>query len=187
MSGCTACGETDADMIAGCPAAACPHKQKLMPVHNYDTLGRAFDVVAPQPDFHFVPDPFPQDDGITDTDLAVEMRQGLGLKPVNAPLLPTDSKTRKEMPIYRGVVAYFPRALGAIAHLSFQSNEKHNPGEPLHWSKNKSSDHLDCIMRHLIENGTVDPDDGFLHDIKLAWRALANLEIVLENHEQEQQ
>lgn len=96
------------------------------------------------------------------------------------PLLPTGSQERKDTPIYSGVIAYFPRALAAVAGLSKKGNDKHNPGQHLHWSKGKSSDHLDCVARHLVENGTVDPDDGELHDVKMAWRALANLEMFLE-------
>lgn len=96
------------------------------------------------------------------------------------PLFPTGSAERKEMPIYSGVFKYFPRAMGALARLSFKGNRKHNGDEPLHWAKGKSTDHKDCVARHLIESGTVDPEDGELHDVKLAWRALANLEIKLE-------
>jgi hypothetical protein len=94
-------------------------------------------------------------------------------------MLPTDSEVRKRIPLYSGVMAYFPDALAAVAHLSFKGNEKHNPGEPLHWSREKSGDHLDCIARHLLENGTAD-ETGTLHDVMLAWRALANLQLVLE-------
>ena len=95
--------------------------------------------------------------------------------------LPTDSQARKDTPVYSGVVAYFPLALAEIARLSKAGNDKHNPGEPLHWSRGKSNDHADCIMRHLMEIGTRDPDDGHLHATKLAWRALAVLQIELEN------
>lgn len=97
-----------------------------------------------------------------------------------AALLSADSEERKNMPIYSGVMRYFPRALAYIAKVSKAGNDKHNPGQPLHWSKDKSNDHLDCVARHLTEAGTVDPDDDLLHDGKLAWRALANLETVLE-------
>lgn len=90
------------------------------------------------------------------------------------------SDERKATPVYSGVVRYFPRALQAVAQLSKAGNDKHNPGEPLHWSRHKSNDHLDCIMRHIIDAGTVDPEDGMLHDVKIAWRALANLELALE-------
>jgi hypothetical protein len=94
-------------------------------------------------------------------------------------LLPVDSQERKETPIYSGVLAYFPRAIAAVARLSKKGNDKHNPGQHLHWAKGKSTDHLDCVARHLIENGTTD-DQGEYHDVMLAWRALANLEMFLE-------
>lgn len=75
-----------------------------------------------------------------------------------------------------GVLDYFPRAIAAVARLSKLGNDKHNPGEPLHWAMHKSTDEPDCIMRHLADRGIIDPDDGAAHDVKLAWRALANLE-----------
>lgn len=101
-----------------------------------------------------------------------------------APVLPTDTKARKDAPIARGVLDYFPRALAAIAELSRVANEQHNPGEPMHWAKEKSNDHADCLVRHLIERGTIDTD-GQRHSTKVAWRALANLEIELENSHDE--
>jgi dATP/dGTP diphosphohydrolase len=94
--------------------------------------------------------------------------------------LPADSKARKEIPIGTGVLDYFPRAMAAVAMLSKSGNDQHNPGEPLHWSKEKSTDHPDCIIRHFIDRGKIDPVSGYLHDVGLAWRALANLELVLE-------
>jgi len=95
-------------------------------------------------------------------------------------LLPTDSQARKDTPIYSGVLKYFPLALAEIARLSKAGNDKHNPGQPLHWSRGKSGDHPDCIARHLLEVGTIDPDDGHRHATKLAWRALALLQLELE-------
>ena len=97
--------------------------------------------------------------------------------------LPTESKARKGIPLARGCLDYFPKALAAVARLSQKGNDKHNPGEPLHWSREKSSDHADCIMRHLVDRGQVDPEDGFLHDAKVAWRALAMLELAIEAQE----
>lgn len=104
---------------------------------------------------------------------------------VRATILSTSHRERKETPIYSGVIKYFPDALAYVAQISFAGNKKHNPGEPLHWAREKSSDHLDCAARHLVETGTVDPDDGFLHDGKLVWRALANLQEVLEKRKRE--
>jgi hypothetical protein len=93
--------------------------------------------------------------------------------------LPTDSAGRKKYPITTGVLDYFPDAIAEVAHVSVVGNDQHNPGQPLHWSKDKSNDHADCIGRHLIERGTIDVD-GVRHSAKLAWRALANLQIELE-------
>lgn len=97
----------------------------------------------------------------------------------STPRLETDSAARKEYPVFSGVVRYFPDALAEIARLSFEGNKKHNPGEPLHWSRGKSTDQLDCLVRHLSEAGTLDTD-GLYHDVKIAWRALANLQVLLE-------
>ena len=95
--------------------------------------------------------------------------------------LPTDSKARKDLPLARGCLDYFPDAIVAVAALSQAGNDKHNgPGAPLHWSREKSSDHADCIMRHLVDRGKVDEEDGILHDVKVAWRALAMAQLALE-------
>ena len=96
--------------------------------------------------------------------------------------LPTDSAERKGVPLARGVLDYFPAALAAVARLSQVGNEKHNPGEDMHHARGKSSDHADCILRHLVERGTYDTDN-ILHDVKVAWRALALLQETLENLE----
>ncbi len=96
-------------------------------------------------------------------------------------MLPTDSKERKDVPVFSGCLAYFPDALAEVARLSKAGNDKHNPGQPLHWSRDKSNDHLDCIARHLLDAGVVDEEDGFYHDVKVAWRALANLQVLLES------
>lgn len=99
--------------------------------------------------------------------------------PEKVATLPTDAKARKEMPIARGVLDYFPDALGEVAHLSKVGNDQHNPGQPLHWAKDKSTDHADCIVRHLIDRGTRDTD-GVRHATKVAWRALALLQTEID-------
>lgn len=93
--------------------------------------------------------------------------------------LPTDAKQRKDVPIYSGVLKYFPKALAAVAACSKAGNDQHDPGKPLHWDRSKSGDELDALTRHLMEAGTVDTD-GIRHSAKVAWRALANLEKELE-------
>jgi hypothetical protein len=91
--------------------------------------------------------------------------------------LPTDSKERKAYPMYEGLLKYFPDALAAVAHLSWVGNQKHNPGEPLHWAKEKSTDHADCILRHLVDAQKAQDlglDAAELEELAaVAWRALA--------------
>ena len=95
------------------------------------------------------------------------------------PLLPTDPKERKKIPLWSGLIQYFPDALIEVAKLSYIGNEQHNPGEPLHWAREKSSDQEDTIMRHLMESGTID-SDGVRHSTKHAWRSLAKLQLEIE-------
>lgn len=92
------------------------------------------------------------------------------------------NEERKECAISRGLFAYFPDALALIARHSNRSNEKHNPGQPLHWSREKSTDHEDCIGRHSLAVA-IDPDstdDGQPHIVCRAWRALAALQLWAE-------
>lgn len=90
-----------------------------------------------------------------------------------------DAKERKKIPIASGVLGYFPLAIAEIARVSWVGNEQHNPGQPLHWAREKSTDHDDCLMRHFMERGTID-SDGMRHSAKVAWRALAILQLEIE-------
>jgi hypothetical protein len=94
--------------------------------------------------------------------------------------LPTDSQARKSIPLVSGVLDYFPAALAEIAKVSKAGNDKHNPGEPLHWARGKSMDQADALARHLIERGGIDPETGMRHSAEMAWRALALLQLELE-------
>lgn len=94
-------------------------------------------------------------------------------------LLPTDPRARKGFPIASGVLDYFPAAIAAISEVSQAGNEQHNPGEPMHWARGKSMDQADTMLRHFLERGTVDKD-GIRHSAKMAWRALALLQLELE-------
>lgn len=94
--------------------------------------------------------------------------------------LPTDAAQRKAIPMARGLLDYFPAALAAVAEVSKAGNDKHNPGEEMHHARGKSTDHADCILRHLVDRGALDPEDGLRHSAKVAWRALALLQEELE-------
>ncbi len=94
-------------------------------------------------------------------------------------ILPTEPNERKNIPIASGVLDYFPAALAEIAKVSKAGNDQHNPGEALHWARGKSMDQSDTIIRHFLERGTID-SDGLRHSAKLAWRALALLQLEME-------
>lgn len=106
--------------------------------------------------------------------------------------LPTDSEARKGVPLVSGCLDYFPAALAGVARISKAGNDKHNPGQPLHHARGKSTDHADCIVRHLVDVQGLLADldrageyllkDGILDEYQrniltevsaLAWRALA--------------
>jgi hypothetical protein len=95
------------------------------------------------------------------------------------PILPTDPKQRKAIPLSSGVFDYFSSALIEVAKVSQTGNDQHNPGMPLHWSRAKSQDHPDTMLRHFLERGAVDTD-GTRHSAKMVWRALAILQLELE-------
>jgi hypothetical protein len=98
--------------------------------------------------------------------------------------LPTDSAERKNYPMLSGCLKYFPAALAGVAKISKLGNDKHNPGEPMHHARGKSTDHGDCIIRHLTDTedllaahsrniSGVSPEQILAEASQLAWRALA--------------
>lgn len=95
--------------------------------------------------------------------------------------LPLDSNERKLIPLHSGCYAYFAAALAAVAAWSYHNNQKHNPGQPLHWSQGKSRDHEDCIARHGVDVGDARvacSDEAQLIELTArAWRALAELQM----------
>ena len=95
----------------------------------------------------------------------------------------TKAQKRKQMPVYSGVLKYFPDALKEVSKASQAGNNQHHPDKPLHWDKTKSFDNEDALVRHLIDH-SKDPmdDDGVLHLTKVCWRSLAALQIYLENN-----
>lgn len=93
--------------------------------------------------------------------------------------LPTDAADRKNIPLATGMLDYFTSALIEVAKVSFEGNKQHNPGQPMHWARQKSTDQVDTLLRHLVERGTLDVD-GMRHSAKVAWRALAILQLELE-------
>lgn len=91
------------------------------------------------------------------------------------------SNDRKKIPISTGVLKYFPNAIHEVAKVSYMGSKQHHPDKGVFWDKNKSNDHDDAMMRHLIDHlsGNEIDTDGVLHLSKVAWRALALLEMHL--------
>ncbi len=94
--------------------------------------------------------------------------------------LPTDSNERKNYPLFRGCLRYFPAALAGIARISKLGNDKHNLGQEMHHARGKSGDHGDCILRHLVDvedllaKSTGAQQEEILNEVsQMAWRALA--------------
>ena len=98
--------------------------------------------------------------------------------------LPTDSNERKDYPLFRGCLRYFPAALTGIARTSKLGNDKHNAGEEMHHARSKSPDQGDCILRHLVDvedllaalnrgDRKVTQQDILNEVNQMAWRALA--------------
>lgn len=108
---------------------------------------------------------------------------GAGMGRVPPQTISADDAQRKATPLATGCLDYFPDALAAVAELSALANEKHNPGEPMHWSKDKSTGHADSLLRHLVDRGKWDSagySKPVRHSAEVAWRALANLQIEIE-------
>lgn len=97
-------------------------------------------------------------------------------------VLPNDAKARKAVPA-GAVLDYFDSAWVEIAKALQDGNDQHNPGERLHWSRGKSSDHEHCIIRHYLQRGklSVSPTGAVIrHSTYLAIRALMFLQEELE-------
>ena len=87
-------------------------------------------------------------------------------------VIPDDNAERKAIPVYSGFIQYFPHAIAAIAKHPAICNEQHNPGAPLHWAIDKSTEELDSLCRHMLNGSDQNIEDA----VAMAWRAIANLE-----------
>jgi hypothetical protein len=94
-----------------------------------------------------------------------------GTKPVVVGL-PTEDKARKRLKLFTYLMEYFPDSFIAEAEVAIQGNEQHNPGEPLHWARDKSTDQLNTAFRHLFDygRGVKKDTDGQYHLAKAIWR-----------------
>lgn len=96
--------------------------------------------------------------------------------------LPSDDASRLDFPMFDGLLAYFPNALAEVARISKIGNDQHNPGQPMHWARGKSTDHANKAIRHLADYGKKD-SRGARHTARAAWRLLALLQEEIEADE----
>lgn len=110
--------------------------------------------------------------------------------------LPTDDKERKMLPMFKMITGYFSKALREVTRVCVANNVRYNPGKDpadIHWARGKSKDQLGSSFRHMMEaavDGKVFEDEVSAADGKPiyilaenAWRALAALEVAIEEQE----
>lgn len=98
-------------------------------------------------------------------------------------------------PVFRGVLAYFPRAINAVAALSAYGSNKYSWSG---WEKveNGVNRYSDAMGRHITAEGIEGPWDlsilndpkfpaRILHKTQQAWNALAALELYLREMEKQ--
>lgn len=100
-----------------------------------------------------------------------------------------DDKVRKgDWPIWDYMFSYFPLAWLEEVRVSVIGNKQHNPGQRLHWAREKSTDQLNTALRHLFDyakaraEGATVPRDGKGMAVlaQAIWRLKAQLQLDLE-------
>ncbi len=97
-------------------------------------------------------------------------------------MLPTNDAERKRLKAWTYLTEYFPDAFLAEVEVAVAGNEQHNPGEPLHWARGKSTDQMNTAFRHMLDHsaGTKKDVDGQWHLAKAIWRLKAQLQLEIE-------
>lgn len=93
--------------------------------------------------------------------------------------LPTDSKERKELPLWTFMFNYFPLAWLEVVRVAVAGNAQHENGADIRWDRSKSMDQLNTAARHQFDYGMgVKKDvDGRAHLAKAIWRLMAQLQL----------
>ena len=112
-------------------------------------------------------------------------------------MLPKDYQARKALPMYDFLTGYFPDAIVEIVKVAVAGNVQHNPGEPLHWAREKSTDQMNTAMRHIFDHGMGNVYDqeppeilaaiggeSTMHLAKAAWRLMAQIQLICEARQQ---
>lgn len=124
--------------------------------------------------------------GITGNASAPPLLRSLELDPsglqANTPGAKLDAG---KIDVYRGGIAYFPRALEAIARVSEKGARKYSWKG---WEKvaNGVVRYTAAMMRHILKEDReeIDPDTMEPHIAQTAWNAMARLELYLRDKEE---
>ena len=115
-------------------------------------------------------------------------------------LFPQDDRQRKNLPVFAMLTRYFPKAVREVTKVCVVNNVRYNPERKpadINWARGKSPDQLGSLFRHILENvvdGHVFEDvppevaaatgfDKVYVLAEAAWRALAALEVEIEQQE----
>lgn len=97
-----------------------------------------------------------------------------------------DDKVRKgDWPVWDYMMEYFPLAFLEEVRVAVIGNKQHNPGQRLHWAREKSTDQLNTAQRHLFDyykakkEGQVCPRDSTGKAVlaQTIWRLKAQLQL----------
>jgi hypothetical protein len=88
-----------------------------------------------------------------------------------------------KVPVLRGALQYFPRAIKELAKISEVGSKKYSWKG---WEKvpDGINRYGDALARHLLAEeieGPIDADTQCLHAAQVAWNAMARLELILRN------
>src|ERR1044071_8702488 len=94
-----------------------------------------------------------------------------------------DKQKAAKVPVWQGVLEYFPKALHAVGAISKMGAQKHNEGKmPTKWRQYPVDVYADALARHILEENkgdVYDSESKMLHAGHEAWNALARLELLL--------
>lgn len=117
-------------------------------------------------------------------------------------ILPRNDQERKNLPIFKMICGYFPKALREVTRVAVANNVRYNPDRKpadINWARGKSTDQMGSLFRHMLESAV----DGLVYEdlppevqsacgpgfervyvlAEAAWRALAALELQIEEQE----
>jgi hypothetical protein len=115
-------------------------------------------------------------------------------------LFPDDDKARKNLPLFKYLTQYFPKAHREVTKVCVVNNVRYNPERApadINWARGKSPDQLGSAFRHMAESAVdgkvfedVPTDVAKLTGIdkvyvlaEAMWRLGAELELTIEREE----